>query len=100
MTDEFDSKDPSEKIPLTFDFSSLTSEVLSNPTITITWHSGPKQSGDLSGMILGSAVVSGQSVVQKVQGGLVDTVYKITCQVDTATGLRYVLAGLLPVETA
>ena len=100
MTDEFDSKDPSEKIPLTFDFSSLTSEDLANPTITITWHSGPKTTSDLSTMLLGAAQISGQSVLQKVQLGLVGTVYKVRCQVDTVTGLRYVLAGLLPVETA
>ena len=100
MTDEFDSKDPSEKIPLTFDFSSLTTEELSNPTITISYHSGPKTTADLSAMLLGSAQVTAQTVIQKVQGGLAGAVYKVRCQVDTATSLRYVLSGLLPVETA
>jgi hypothetical protein len=101
MTDAFDSsKDPSEKLPLTFDFTAWTSDALSNPTITITWHSGPKGALDLSGMLLGAAQISGQAVIQKVQGGVVGTTYKVRCQVDTAGNDRYVLAGLLPVETA
>lgn len=99
MTDEFSAKDPAEIVPLSFDFSALT-ESPTNPVVTIARESGPKGAADLSGMLLGSPQVIGTEVRQKVQGGIATTTYRVRAQVDTADGLRYVLTGLLPVETA
>lgn len=99
MTDEFSPKDPAEIVPLSFDFAALTSAPI-NPVVTVVRDSGPKGAADLSGMLLGTPQITGTEVLQKVQGGIATTTYRVRAQVDTAAGLRYVLTGLLPVETA
>lgn len=99
MTDEFSAKDPAEIVPLAFDFGSLTDAPI-NPVVTIVREAGPKGAADLSGMLLGTPQILGTEVLQKVQGGIATTTYRVRAQVDTAEGLRYVLTGLLPVETA
>jgi hypothetical protein len=99
MTIEFDPKDPAEIVPLAMDFANLTAAPLS-PVVTITRHSGPKGSPDLSGMLAGSPQIDGTEVRQLIQGGVAGTVYRVTFQVDSGDGSRFREAGLLPVETA
>lgn len=99
MSDTLSAKDPAEIVPISFEFASLTAEP-TNAAVTVTRHSGPKGPADLSAMLAGSPQVIGTQVRQKIQGGTIDTVYKIRCQVDGPDGTRYVLTGLLPVATA
>ena len=99
MTREFDPKDPAEIVPLVFDFENLTVTPV-NPVITVSRESGPKGPADLSGMLAGAAQISDATIRQRVQGGTAGTVYKIRCQVDDGAGGRFVIAQLLPVETA
>lgn len=99
MTIEFDPKDPAEIVPLAVDFANLTATPAS-PVVTITRHSGPKGSPDLSAMLAGSPQIVGTEVRQRIQGGVAGTVYKVRFQVDNGDGDRFVEAGLLSVETA
>lgn len=99
MSIEFDPKDPAEIVPLVFDFANLTATPVS-PVISVARESGPKGPTDLSGMLAGAAQIVGAEVRQRIQAGTAGTVYKIRCQVDDGAGSRYVIAGLLPVETA
>jgi hypothetical protein len=94
----FDPKDPSEIVPLTFDFAEDTSTP-SNPVITIVRHSGAADANPAI-MLTGSAQVSGATVLQKISGGVAGANYTVRCQVDAPDGTRWVLSGLLPVKTA
>jgi hypothetical protein len=95
----FDAKDPSEIIPLTFDFGWLTSAPQS-PVITVTRFSGGADDSNLSLMLAGAPQVVGSKVLQKVISGVAGVNYLFRCQVDSPEGLRWVLAGILPVKTA
>ena len=99
MTIEYDPKDPAEIVPLAMDFANMTATPVS-AVVSITRHSGPKGSPDLSGMLAGAPQIVGTEVRQRIQGGVAGTVYKVRFQVDSGDGDRYVEAGLLPVETA
>ncbi len=96
---ELDPKDPAEIIPVTFEFAELTDAPLT-PVVSLTRHSGTADTSDLSTMLSGSPQVVGSQVRQKVRSGVDGTNYRIACQVDDASGLRYVIAGILPVATA
>lgn len=89
-------KDPLETVPITFEFSNLTSAPIT-PVVTITQTAGPE---DLSvgTMASGSPVVVGTQVRQKVTAGVHGCDYELQCQVDTSEGYRYVLAGTLQVR--
>lgn len=93
----FDSKDPGEIVPLSFDFRGLTSEP-SNPVIAVTRFSGNPDASDLTSMLVGAPQVIGTQIRQKVTGGVLGTNYRFRCQVDTPEGLRWVLAGVMAVE--
>ena len=97
MSLTFDPKDPSEIIPLTFEFAALASEI-STPVVSITQAYGVTDASDLTAMLVGSAQVVGTQVRQKVQLGINGAAYKFRCQADTPEGLRYVIASVLPVE--
>jgi hypothetical protein len=94
----FDPKDPSEIVHLGFDFSALTSAPLS-PAVTAAHHAGTADATP-SAILSGSPTVSGTKIVQRVTGGVVGADYLLRCQVDTAAGERFVLAGVLPVRAA
>jgi hypothetical protein len=89
-------KDPLEVIPITFEFKNLTSSPLV-PSISVIQTAGPADSG-VSSMKVGSAVVVGTQVLQRIGGGVTGCNYELQCQVDTVEGYRYVLAGILPVR--
>jgi hypothetical protein len=95
MTDSFSPKDPAEIVPLTFDFANLATEP-SAPVVSVLLDGET----DLTNMLVGSPQVVGSEVRQKVGGGTAGAVYKIRVQVDNIDGTRYVIARLLPVETA
>lgn len=97
---EIDPKDPLEIVPITFDFTELT-DAPTSPAVSIVRHSGATDDSDLATtMIQGSPQIVGAEIIQKIKGGVAGAVYRITCQVDDASGCRYRLAGLLRVATA
>lgn len=95
---KFDAKDPAEIVPLSFEFVALTNSP-GNPAISIVRHSGAADASPAS-MLAGSPQLIGTQVRQKVTGGVAGATYAIKAQVDAPDGSRYVLAGLLPVESA
>ena len=95
---KFDPKDPSEIVPLSFDFAALT-DTPSAPIVSIARHSGAADASP-SAMLQGAAQIIGTQVRQKITGGVAGATYLVKAQVDAPDGSRYVLAGLLPVEAA
>jgi hypothetical protein len=97
----FDPKDPTEIIPLTFDFSvelAAAQTIQGTPTVAVTVYSGTDAS---PGAILsGAATVLGARVRQNVQGGLVDVQYLIKVTATTNTGLKYTIGRILPVKSS
>lgn len=91
-------KDPAEIITVEFDFSALAISV-SNPVVSIYATEG-KDDPAASGMLSGSPSTTGAEVRQKVIGGQPGTAYTLRCVADAPDGSRYVIPGLLPVETA
>ena len=89
------SKDPSEIITVTFDFSALLT-VPSNPVMTVVWNGGGLDASP-SAMLSGVPTISGATVMQKYIGGQSGTTYDLKCQVDAPDGSRYLLHDYLPV---
>lgn len=94
----FSPKDPSEVLDLGFNFGTLTGAPLA-PVVTLAHHAGADDPAP-EAMLFGAASVSGTTVIQRVQGGVVGADYVLRCQVQDASGQRYVLAGVLPVRAA
>lgn len=90
--------DPSESVPVGFDFSALT-DTPSAPVVTAARHAGAADDSP-SAILDGSPTIDGSTVVQRITGGTAGTDYLLRCQVDAPDGSRYVLAGVLPVRTA
>jgi hypothetical protein len=97
MSTTFPTKDPSESITVTFDFSAETTAVTA-PTVTnsVMWSYTTDPSP--SAMLSGSAQVSGALVLQRVLGGVDLTNYGLRCQATAANGDTLVVAGVLPVR--
>ena len=91
----FDAKEPGEIVIVTFDFSALAS-VLSNAAIVVTTVNGAADPSPAS-LLSGAAQITGATVLQKIQGGVNGAVYKLHCQVDSATGERFALADTMQV---
>lgn len=94
----FSPKQPAEIVTVAFDFASLTTSPTS-PVVTATRHAGEADATP-SAILSGSPSVSGSKILHKVTAGTDGTDYLLTCQVDTAAGERYILAGVLPVRAA
>lgn len=94
----FDPKDPGEIVHLGFDFSALTPAPTS-PVVTAAHHGGTADAAP-SAILSGAPAVSGTTIVQRVAAGVAGANYLLRCQVDTAAGERFILAGVLPVRTA
>lgn len=94
----FDPKDPRETILIGFQFSTLTATPAA-PVVTVAHHAGAADATPAS-MLVGEPQISGSLVVQRITGGVDYADYLMSCQVDAPDGLRFVLAGVLPVRTA
>ena len=92
-----DSKDPAEKVVVTFDFSALATTV-STPVVTAESAGGANDPSP-SAILSGSPSVSGAQVLQLVIGGVANADYKLRCQIDDGTE-RFVVADTLQVRTA
>lgn len=96
LNNSFDAKDPAEIIPITFNFSGLTSAPLS-PIVSVT-HEGGAADPTPANLLFGSPQVIGTQIMQKVHNGVANADYRFRCQVDTPDGNRWVLSGVLPVR--
>lgn len=92
------SKDPSEIITVTFDFTALATSV-GSPVVSCSVFSGREDPG-ASAMLSGSPQITGTTVLQRVIGGLPGNTYKLRCQIDDADGERWVVADELSVVSA
>ena len=89
------SKDPLEKVILTFDFT-ITGEAVSNPEITVA------EKGtaiDIPAMKASGGVISGSKVSFMLQGGTHGKAYDVRCMVDLANGERVAAKDVIQVKT-
>lgn len=92
-------KIPAERIVVAFNFKRRLGEgvTLSSPIVTATVASGID--ADPGATISGVASPIGTRVLQLVINGLAGVDYRLSCQVDTSDGQRFVLPARLPVRT-
>jgi len=91
-------KDPSEIITVTFDFSG-TATSCTNPSVAISVVAG-REDSNASSMLSGTPQVDGTSILQRVIGGLNGNTYKLRCEIDDADGEHWVVADTLTVQSA
>lgn len=102
-----DEKDPGEKVPLSWDFTTDlgTAEIVGTPTITVTVDNSLRRNADtndLSTMLSGAPQVSaGKIVLQMVEGGVHGVDYKVRCSVavNSTPAARLYKTSVLPVRT-
>ena len=89
-------KDPAEKVVITFDFTDILTPI-SSPVVSI-FEKGTAT--DLySTMGVGVFQLTGNTVLQLIQGGTSGKQYDIRCQVDIlSTGERFVVKDTLSVK--
>lgn len=94
----FSAKDPAELLVVGFDFSALTTAILS-PAVTSTRHAGePDETPEA--LLDGSPGYVGPVALQRVWQGVDGASYLLRCEVDDPDGNHLVLAGVLPVRAA
>lgn len=81
-----------------FDFISALApgETITTATVTAAVYSGVDPNP--SAIISGSAVISGTQVTQTVTGGVVGTIYGLTCVVTTSLGQTLNSAGFFSID--
>lgn len=94
MTTRWKDKDPSDIITVEFNFTADAAAVTA-PSVTISVASGVD--ADPSTMLVGSPVVTGAIVTQRVQGGLNGVTYALQCAAYNGAD-RYSIEALLPVR--
>ena len=101
MPSYFDTKDPSESIPLTFDLSSnlAAGETLTSvPTVTVTLVAGtdPSPSAILTGVNSLDATLT--KAIVGVHAGITGCAYEVKVVVSTSNAQKVLaLSGILPV---
>jgi hypothetical protein len=98
MTQTFSPKDPSEIIVVSCDFAAVCAAP-SNAVVTAQHDDGPADASPQA-LISGAAQINGTVVLQRLQGGVEGTAYKLRFQVDGADGSRFVEACLIRVMSA
>lgn len=93
-------KTPSEVKLVTFDFTTeaVAGVVLSNPTVDKAVISGTDPAA--ASLTVGTAMVSGLTVLCLVGGGLAGVVYQLTCTVTAANGEVHQILARLAVDAA
>lgn len=95
-------KDPGETVTLTFDFGVdlATGEMLTGtPTVAIALFSGATDPA-INSMLVGTAQLAGNMVLQSCLGGVVGNQYDIKATCSTSTGRVLVVGAILPVVDA
>ncbi len=90
------SKDPIESIVVSFDFSKITANALTNPAVTCARKAGAG-TADPALMLTGTPVVTGSVVSQVVTLGEAGDDYTLRCVCDAGSE-KLVVAALLPVR--
>lgn len=93
----FASKNYNEKTTLEFDFSNeiivediLTAELIIDVVNGYDPHPGL--------VLVGPPTISSQFVLQEVQGGVPETIYRLSCKITTSDGRIVVMPAYLPVS--
>lgn len=89
------SKAPDEIIAVSFDFSRLVDSIDSVVSVSVTVHKGTDVNPSV--MLLNAPIVSGDLVMQLIQGGLDAVYYKVRALVASGQQ-RYSLSAILPVR--
>lgn len=91
-------KHPSESVWLAFDFGPLlgASETLASASRAVVVAAGTDALPET--LLIGSPVIGTAKVYQRVAGGVALATYRLTVEVDTATGNHFALPALLPVR--
>ena len=93
----FPNKDYNESYPIEFNFiDEIVIETISSSTITIDVSSGWDNRPGL--VLVGPPIISGPKVIQQVQGGEPNTIYRITCTVVLSDGRVLVTPSYLPIS--
>ena len=98
---KFSPKDPSETVPLDFDFDPYrlgADEISGSPTISVTVYTGVD--ADPSDLLSGAAAVIGDKVRQNVRNGTADVEYLVKATITTVAGYTYTIGRVLPVKVA
>ena len=90
------SKDPSELIPITFDFSGLVTSIDTIASIAISVISGTDP--NVATMLYSSAQKTGTNVIQLVQNGVNNAAYKIRADIVSGSE-KYAIAAIFNVKT-
>ena len=90
-------KRPNEIRTETFDFTSrlAASETISTAVVTTAVYSGEAGAADLQ--LYGAATISGQTVTQRLGGGVLGVVYYVTCKIVTSAAQTLELSAYLPI---
>lgn len=93
-------KAPGETIPMVFDFCALiaSGDTIASAACVVVVQAGPPGQ-DLSGMLVGQAMIEGGAVTQLLGGGRKGSVYRVTCTVTMTSGAVFELAGDVPCNT-
>ena len=98
MTKKFTTKDPEEVIIISFDYTDMldTSETI---TGIFAWEIEVSSGTDLtpSALFTGSPTYGAKVTSRFITGGIDGNSYLISCIVDTTTGQRLKLSGILPI---
>ena len=97
MSASFSYKITTENEQFTFDFSTVmaSSETISSATSTVEVVSGNDSSP--TSILVGSPVISGQQVAQRISGGLDGVIYRIEVSATTSLTNVYTIVADLPV---
>jgi hypothetical protein len=98
---KFTTKDPVEKMILSFDFTDLFTTNTTESIISSTWEAKVKRGEDLNAQAMISNFEQDSNTVASclVQGGLSGVIYIISCIVETSEGQVIKQSGILPVKT-
>ena len=99
MAESFSYKITTESELFTFDFSQVLSpsETISTATSAVIVMNGVDPTPN--DIIVGSAVISGQTASQRIANGVNDVTYRLSMTVTTSQGNTYVVIGDLNIYT-
>lgn len=90
-------KDPEERVPLTFDFESETTDTDVIIVAGVALEAVVEGADPAPNVLDGAAQIGGRQVVQWVKLGVNLATYRLKCSVTTQEGRTLVLRALLPV---
>lgn len=94
---EFGSKDPRETEIFTFNFTSklATSEIIITSDVIVSVDFGADAS--CADLLIGDSFISGSKIGQLITGGVLGTVYLLTCEITTSLSQTLILSGTVEI---